>query len=431
MLLVTGAARGQAITALGSFNNTNGAYPWAGVVRDGAGHLYGVTQLGGASGVGTIFTVPEAGGAITALASFSQLNGETPRGGLVRNAAGDLFGTTILGGPQNRGVVFGLASGATVPTTLAYCRFDTGNSPYGSLFMDSLGALWGTANTGGGFGTIFRVDPGSDVPATIASFTFANGASPSSGLVADGSGALYGTTQSGGANGRGVVFKLSPGASDITVLASFDANSGDEPWGSVVLDEQGNIYGTTNRGGATNNGTLFKVPAGSGMVVTLQSFIVTNGAAPIGGLLRDAAGHLFGVTQAGGLGDHGVLFRYDPASGVMTTFAFSGGNGSAPRGVTLVADGAGNLYGTTALGGSSNVGVVFKATGFGVVVSPPPCPGDADGNRTVNFADINAVLSNWGAVYPGGSGPGDANLDGVVNFGDVSAVLTNWGVVCP
>ena len=156
---------------------------------------------------------------------------------------------------------------------------------------------------------------------TLASFNGANGANPEAGLVLDGQGNLYGTTVQGGASGDGTVFEIVKGSNTITTLASFNGANGDHPDGGLVLDGQGNLYGTTYNGGASGDGTVFEIAKGSNTITTLASFNDYNGVHPAAGLVLDGQGNLYGTTFNGGAGDLGTVFEIANGSNTITTLA--------------------------------------------------------------------------------------------------------------
>ena len=206
-----------------------------------------------------------------------------------------------------------------------------------------------------------RSQPGSGTITTLASFDSTNGADPFGGLVEDQSGDLFGTTSEGGASGVGTVFEVQAGSGIITTLASFNGTNGDRPYGNLILDSSGDLFGTTEEGGADDDGTVFEVRAGSGAITTLVSFNGTDGAEPAGALVEDQSGDLFGTTEFGGGFNMGTVFEVQAGSGAVTTLAsFDGTNGADPVG-GLTMDASGNLFGTTYEGGANGQGLVFEA----------------------------------------------------------------------
>ena len=194
----------------------------------------------------------------------------------------------------------------------------------------------------------------------LASFNGANGLSPEAGLIMDSSGNLYGTTWGGGADGEGTVFEVANGSGTITTLATFDGTNGSEPNAGLIMDDSGNLYGTTRNGSATGVGTVFEVVNGSGTITTLATFDNTHGAHPQASLIMDGSGNLYGTTLGGGAGSCGTVFEVAHGSGTITTLtSFNGPNGSTPL-AGLIMDDDGNLFGTTALGGANDSGIVFE-----------------------------------------------------------------------
>jgi uncharacterized repeat protein (TIGR03803 family) len=358
---VNAAAIGQLDTlAFDRFNN--GAFPQGGPVLDSNGNLFGTAEDGGPNNDGTVFEVARGSNTITTLAVFnSSSTGYNPLGGLVMDSSGDLFGITTGGGANLAGTVFELVHGSNTITTLASFDFNNGPDPNGGLVMDSSGDLFGTTYSGGpnNDGVVFEVAHGSNTITTLASFNGSNGSGPLAGLVMDSNGDLFGTTELGGASTDGTVFELVHGSNTITTLATFNGRNGSFPEDAPVLDSSGDLFGTTNDG-ATNNGTVFEVAQGSNTITTLASFNGNNGGGPAGGLVLDTSGDLFGTTQDLGPGDDGTLFEIAAGSSTITTLAaFAGNNGLGPVG-GLVMNSNGDLLGTTQGGGANNDGTVFE-----------------------------------------------------------------------
>ena len=256
---------------LHSFNNTNGDVPSGGVIFDAPGNLYGVTQYG-AKGVGNVFKLtPGADGkwTETVLHSFYNVRAASPSGSLVFDSAGSLYGTASAGGrflrscPGNGcGSVFRLAPAANGKWTYNVLReFDStdGATPYAGLILDAVGNLYGTTVQGGeyGSGVVFKLSPGAHgkwTETVLHSFDNNDGKGPFSGsLIFDAAGNLYGTTFEGGEYGFGTVFKLTPGANGTwteTLLYEFgNGSNGLYPYANLIFDAAGNLYSTTARGG--------------------------------------------------------------------------------------------------------------------------------------------------------------------------------------
>jgi uncharacterized repeat protein (TIGR03803 family) len=388
---------------LASFSGQDGANPQAGVIFDASGNLYGTTNAGGdpsckaIAGCGTIFRMsPGANGTWTktTLHHFNSIDGANPSGALVFDSAGkNLYGTTAWGGSSSCvqgafkgcGTVFQLSHGTNGAWTLKTIhRFSfsgpDGSNPASTLVFDSAGNLYGTTNAGGGnnAGTLFELSPavnGTWAVKTLHTFTGANGdgANPFGPLVFDATGNLFGTTTRGGTHNAGTVFELSPatgGNWTATTLYSFSNSSGNAPDAGVIFDSIGNLYGTTSSDGdicGCKFGTVFELVAGAGGTwteKTLHTF-TTDGSGP-GGVIFDSAGNLYGVTFVGASSGDGTVFELSPGSGGTWTatqlHVFGGTDGAGPVG-SLVFDSSGNLYGASGYGGANNnKGTVFEVS---------------------------------------------------------------------
>ena len=320
-----------------------------------------------------------------------------PTAGLTMDKAGNLYGTTQLGGAYNQGTVFELtpgSSGWTETILYSFTGNQDGGQPTSNLTFDSAGHLFGTTSSGGstncpaGCGTIFELTPSGSgwTESVIYSFSGGNdGRQPPSGLVLGASGVLYGTALWGGTvnsncpSGCGTVFALTPGAGGWrqSVLYAFAGGSdGLGPYAGLTLDGSGNIYGTTIAGGASGDGTVFMLSAGQWKETILHSFSGGDGTQPYGALLFDAANNLYGTTYQGGAENYGVVFRLSPTKrGAWdeTVLHGFGGKPSANPAAGLVFDAAGNLYGTTLFGGNSSA----CGGGCGTVFSLSPGSGNA------------------------------------------------------
>ena len=201
------------------------------------------------------------------------------------------------------------------------------------------------------------------VETVLHSFTGSpmDGQEPTAGLVRDAAGNFYGTTVTGGASNLGTVFKLDASGTE-SVLYSFAGHpDGKFPWAGLVRDAAGNFYGTTLYGGASDFGTVYKLDT-SDTEAVLHSFTGRpDGRLPYAGLLPDLAGNLYGTTSQGGTSHYGTAFRLDTTGRftVLHNFAFGTTDGITPMG-GLIRDTTGNLYGTTLQGGAFSVGTVFK-----------------------------------------------------------------------
>lgn len=348
-------------------------------------------------------------------------DGSNPGAPLLRDAKGNLFGTTEAGGDSGYGTVFELVyispgkyqeqvlySFKGITTTEPSTQ--DGASPMAGLIMDAKGNLYGTTASGGvavgctdlgGCGTVFELhypaSPGQGYIPEILHYFGGNlnfdGYQPYAGLVMDSSGNLYGTTLLGGSSGFGTVFEISSSGT-YSLLHNFAANSTDGglPYAGLVMDGSGNLYGTASLGGVSNQGTVFELANSSGNYTynTMYSFKLNgDGQAPIAGVIVDSSGNIFGATQFGGtskacgtkLGCGTVFELANNPPGTYTETLLHTFTGLNPTGVSdggvplgLVLDSSGNLFGATEEGGSSSTCFYGCGTLFELVYSPPTSP---------------------------------------------------------
>jgi len=365
LLVAVRTAQAQSETVLYNFlGMPDGANPVTGVILDAAGNLYGTTDNGGTAGLGTVFKLAPDGKE-TVLYSFAgQAEGETPYAGLVRGKKGYLYGATLYSQDNvSYGTLYKVGPKGVHTVLYTFTGGADGADPYGeNLIFDKAGNLYGTGYGGGTseLGVVFELSA-AGTESVLYSFTGGtDGSRPYAGVVEDKHGNFYGTTLQGGAFGFGTVYKLTPSGTE-TVLHSFASGSdGATPYGGVILDSKGNLYGTTTYGGSSNAGIVFKVSA-SGTETVLYTFAGgPDGANPTVGVVRDKVGNLYGTTYTGGNGD-GTVFELSP-SGVHTVLhTFTGGADGAVPDANLILDKQGNLYSTT-LGGGIGFGVVYKVT---------------------------------------------------------------------
>jgi len=307
----------------------DGAYPqYSSLVFDKAGNLYGTTQQGGTSNLGTVFELKLAGGKWTeslihSFTGTSGHDGQYPEAGLSFDSAGNLFGTTQYGGRTNAGTVFrmSLSNGKWTYKSIHAFASPGGYYPEGGITAGAKGYYYGTTYYGGktyNAGTVYRLFESRGVWVSQTVFTFtggANGTYPFSTLATDAAGNLYGTTYQGGANNLGTVYELKAGKNNKytqKVLYSFKGGTtdGEYPYPSVIVDAKGNLYGTTRYGGPANQGSVYKVA--SGKEKALWFFGGTNdGDQPLAGVIL-VKGKLFGTTYAGGTHSAGTAFEVTP-----------------------------------------------------------------------------------------------------------------------
>jgi uncharacterized repeat protein (TIGR03803 family) len=395
LIMVNPVRAADRYQGLHAFRGTDGGNSYAGLVFDTVGNLYGTTHIGGAYDVGTVFELtPDTNGKWTekVLYSFCSASdctdGAFPgEAGLVLDSSGNLYGETAWGGGSgHEGVVFELsptAQGQWTETPLySFATYGSeGIYPDGGLVFDSKGNLYGTTVFGGSgnWGTVFELTPdgkGGWTATVLHTFEYKDGANPYAGLIFDAAGNLYGVAPSGGgqscAGGCGTAFRLTPsqqGKWSYKVIHFFDGKNGAGPEGGLIFDMAGNLYGTTTTGGAYSGcfnggtcGTVFELmPRTDGRWVekVLHNFNGRNGSYPVGGVISDTAGNLYGTTVYGG--DVGCA----PPIGCGTVFKLSpNADGKWVETILraffveqkfplsrLVFDNAENLYGTTRSGG--------------------------------------------------------------------------------
>jgi len=379
LIAASQSAQSQTYKVLYNFTGkgTDGATPYAGPVLDAHGNLYGTTYLGGSLGAGTVYRLSPAGSSWTHTTIYNfraQTDGSGPAfGSLVLASGRFLFGTTEGGGYF--GTAFAVCACPQREYVLhSFGKGKDGAQPIGGLVLDRAGNLYGTTSEFGanGFGNVFELTPsGSTVTETIL-YSFTGGSdpiNPAAGVTLDARGDIYGTASLGGAYANGAVYKLSRSGSgwNETVLYKFQGNSdGANPVGGVILDKAGNIYGTTFDGGINGGGTVYELsPSASGWTFnTIYSFVGLYGG-PYNKLTLDKNGNLYGFTNADGSNGLGSVFKLLPGAGGWTytnLYDFVGGtDGASPYGSVAV-DANGNVFGTAAVGGTDNQGLVFEIT---------------------------------------------------------------------
>jgi uncharacterized repeat protein (TIGR03803 family) len=395
-------------TVLYSFTGgADGAKPLAGVILDAAGNLYGTTNRGGASGYGVVFELSPSGHE-TVLHSFTGgADGSAPYAGLIRDSAGNLYGTTFAGGASDFGVVFKVDPTGHQTVLYHFKGLTDGGLPSSGVILDSAGNLYGTTGGGGiagcfyGCGVVYKLDTSGN-ETTLYSFTNgADGGDPESGLIRDAAGNLYGTTP--GASSAATVYKLDT-SGNLTVLYTFTggADGGTPDSAGVVSDAAGNLYGTAAYGGAFGGGVVYKVDT-TGIETVLYNFTgASDGAHPEAGVIRDAAGNFYGTTFSGGPSNEGAVFELNASGQETVLYGFLDGDGLSPV-AGVIRDAAGNLYGTTLNGGPANAGVVYKVSETGLETVLYSFTGAADGGSPPAGLSRDTAGKLYGTTYAGGA----------------------------
>ena len=308
---------------------TDGMHPAARLIFDQSGNLYGTTAFGGSTNQGTVFKLTPNGGSWTetVLHTFgNSSDGAQPFAGLVFDSSGNLYGTTEKGGTHKGGTVFQLTPNATERVLYSFCsvtKCGDGKGPLAGVIFDQAGNLYGTTQFAGGNGdgVVFKLAPrtrGSWKETVLHSFVGSDGSQPIAGLIFDAAWRLYGTTLGGGAHSDGVVFRVThktDGSWTEKVLHSFSGSDGVNPADSVICDQTGNLYGTASMGGAHGFGVAFKLAPnshGGWHETVLLSFTNHPDSFPDAGLIFDGAGNLYGTTFGDGSTTHGSVFEITP-----------------------------------------------------------------------------------------------------------------------
>jgi uncharacterized repeat protein (TIGR03803 family) len=349
-------------TALYSFTGgTDGGNP-NNVIRDWKGNL------GGSADLGVVFKL-DPSGRQTVLHTFTRgpYGNQPYLAGVILDEFGNLYGTTAFSGAGGQGAVYKVDRGGTPTVVYAFPGPAEGQYPRAcGVIFGSDGHLYGATNYGGshGAGVLYQLD-GDDHEKVLYTFDFftANGfGQPDQGVIRDSDGNLYGATFIGQADvyyGFGVVYKVDP-TGHATVLHNFTNGADGGYPNNVIRDSTGNLYGTAETGGASGAGVVFKIDPTGNETVLYNFTGGADGGFPLAGLVRDSARNLYGTTNGGGASSAGVVFKIDPTGNETVLYSFTGGaDGGFPLG-GLICDLAGNLYGTTNGGGASGAGVVFK-----------------------------------------------------------------------
>jgi uncharacterized repeat protein (TIGR03803 family) len=381
-------AHAQTFNVIYTFTGgVDGAAPAAGLTMDKGGNLYGTASAGGRGFSGTVYklTPNGAGWAFNPLYNFAGGNdGAAPIARVVFGPNGTLYGTTSDQGEGQGvvGTVFNLIPPVTVACRTIFCpwtekvlhRFTglgtDGFIPgYGDLVFDHAGNLYGTTIQGGtnGTGIVYELTAGDWTETILYNMTTSSGIYPYNGVIFDQAGNLYGTTYEGGIDTiYGSIYELMPAGSgwtQTTLHSLIKTTDGALPYGGVIFDQAGNLYGTASYSGPDGAGTVFElVPTnGSWTFTVLHSFAGSEG--PYGGLTMDAAGNLYGTTFAGGVNQHGSVYKLTRSGAEWTytdLYDFTAGNdGSGPYG-TVAVDAKGNLYGTASHDGVFGYGTVWE-----------------------------------------------------------------------
>jgi uncharacterized repeat protein (TIGR03803 family) len=363
------SAQAQTFTVLYNFDGaSHGGDPYASLIRDAAGNLYSTVGYGGGTSFsGGVFQVAPDG-TETMLYSFTGgADGAFPFSPVVRDSAGNLYGTTSQGGSANAGVVFKVDPSGTETVLHSFTGGADGIIPIGGLVRDKAGNLYGTTSQGGtsNDGIVFKISP-SGKETILHTFTGSatDGKYPSyTSLLLDAKGNFYGVTEEGGSADGGILYSLSK-TGKLTILHSFTGGTTDgcNVLGTPFMDAAGNFYGTTSSCGAHTLGTVWKVSK-DGKEKLLHSFAggTSDGEYPLAGVIKDATGNLYGNTETGGASNVGTVYKISKTGKFTLLHSFDGTDGKFPYG-SFAQNAKGTIFGTTQNGGTIGYGTVWKIT---------------------------------------------------------------------
>jgi uncharacterized repeat protein (TIGR03803 family) len=451
-------------------DGVDGASPYAALIQATDGNFYGTAYDGGTAGVGTVFKMTPTGTlSVLHEFTGGTTEGANPAAALVQSTDGNLYGTTQEGGAFNVGTVFKVTTSGNLTTLHEFIGGADGASPEAALIQATDGNFYGTTSSGGtgGGGTVFKMTPSGTIT-ILHAFTggTTDGSNPVAALIQATDGNFYGTTQQGGAVNAGTVFRMTFGGTfEILHVFTGGTTDGAYPDAPLIQATDGNFYGTTSGGGGapahgtvfdSGLGTVFKMTPSAALTI-LHAFTGGDGAYPSAPLIQATDGNLYGTTHEGGASDEGTLFEMTPGGTVTVMHTFTGGNDGAHPDAALIQATDRNFYGTTRLGGAFGEGVVFlvSADTSGNMSFTADFDGDgksdlvayrpSNGTWYIRYSSSNYSLLNY-MSYQWGE-PGDiplvADFDGdhkadlvayrpsngtwYIRYSSSNYSLSNWG----
>jgi uncharacterized repeat protein (TIGR03803 family) len=356
----------QLITTL-NFPGSGIGLPNGGLIKSTNGKLYGVIAAGG-TGSGVVFSIDTDGSNYTVLHNFSGLDGSFPTGSLFEANNGYLYGATLFGG-NNVGVIFRLQKDGTDFSVLH--KFSPGGYiPSAGPIQAVDGKLYGSTAQGGttGFGTLYSMNiDGSGYNEFLSFDGVSNGSTPRGALIQGPDLFLYGVTSGGGSQGKGVMFKVQTNGTSYTKLVEFDgAAKGSNGASTPFLGSDGKLYTMTQRGGANDNGAIFSISTNGTGFLKIFDFNGTAGKFPLGSLIEASDGYLYGMTSEGGATNQGTSFKIrKDGSNFAKLVDFIGTNGANPQLGPLLEVQTGLFLGITYRGGASDAGIIFSVSPVG------------------------------------------------------------------
>ena len=351
-------------------------------------------------------------GSLTNLWSFTNgPDGANPQAGLIQGSDSNFYGTTYGtgSGPSANGTVFRISPSGSLTNLWEFTGGNDGANPSSGLVQGSDSKFYGTTAWGGanGLGTVFRISPSGSLT-NLWEFTGGNdGASPQSGLVQGSDSNFYGTASYGGASGNGTVFRINPGGSLSNLWSFTGGNDGANPMAGLLQGGDGNFYGTTygSGSGPSPNGTVFRISP-SGSLTNLWSFTGGNdGSYPWAALVQGSDSNFYGTASYGGAYGAGIVFRISAGGSLTNLWSFTGGTDGATPQAGLVLGSDSNFYGTTSSGGASGSGTIFRISPSGNLTNLWSFTDCADGANPMAGLVQGSDSNLYGTTYGSGNGP--------------------------
>jgi uncharacterized repeat protein (TIGR03803 family) len=436
-----GSPTSGSLTSLWSFTAaSDGANLEAALIQGNDGNFYGTTHGSGSgpSAYGTVFQIGTNGMLTTLWLFTNRVDGAYPGAVLVQGSDGRFYGTTSGSGsgPSGNGTVFRISSSGNLTSLWSFTGGGDGANPYAGLVQARDGNFYGTTSAGGasGNGTVFRISSSGNLTSLWTFTSGLDGAGSYAPLVQGSDGYFYGTTSGGGASGNGTVFRISSGGNLTTLWSFTNGLDGAGSYAPLVQGSDGYFYGTTSGGGANGNGTVFRLSPGGNLANLWEFSGCGDGGNSYAGLVQGSDGNFYGTTAGSGSGPggNGTVFRISPTGNLATLHLFDVADGANPY-APLVQGSDGRFYGTTYAGGTTGYGVVFQ---FSVPLNPP-----ANQISAVQFAGVNVIvtipsvagetyqlqysssltLSNWSSVGGASMTKSTGGLLSLTNFGAASS----------
>ena len=353
---------GSLYTKKFDFSTTDGTLPVSSLFQASGGLIYGVTPTGGSLNTGTLFEYSIGTNTFSKKLNLNYTDAGQTLGSLVHASNDKMYGLASVGGTNNLGSVYEYNIATNTFSKTIDLSTTLGSQPNGSMIESTPGKLYGMTRLGGAFnlGVIFEYNFSTNTYTKKIDLTAANGSSPYGSMVKASNGKLYGVTNLGGANSSGALFEYDDIANTYTKRHDFIAASGSNPFGSLIQANNGKLYGMTRNGGLNGVGTIFEFVTSTNTYSKVADMSTANGSLPLGSLVQDTNGKLYGLTEQGGLNSVGVLFEFDPSTNSYTKLIdLNATTGQNPQG-TLRRAANGKLYGLTKTGGTNNLGTLIE-----------------------------------------------------------------------